>query len=212
MHRWLLAGAGGLLTTTETAENVTYVWSIEDEIRADGRYDVAAEWLRESPGRRALLVGQHLYPPMRIGVETSFQDRARCALVERGIDEVSIELIPGDAMTDWQQAELLGRWLRQHPDAEVMVLCDRFATRYLRRVFNAKLGHALAARLRIRGLPGDGFDEANWWRSRHGVKEFMGAWLRLAHAVCLGEAELADALWDPDAYERELLSSSCHGK
>jgi hypothetical protein len=95
--------------------------------------------------------------------------------------------------------------MADRPDAQPLVLCDEFASRYHRHIFDCVLDKPVAARVHIRALNASAFDGMEWWRTRSGAKQIAFAYLSLGFAWFNGESPdpMSDD-WDADELERAL--------
>ena len=168
----------------------------------DHCYDVAADLYHEDSSRRIVLIEPYPNRLVQIGVLPSFEATCRRELAARDVPTHAVELVPGEARGAWARARLLQRWMGDRSDVRLVVLCDRFASRYQRFVVDAVLGPADAARVAIRGLPDRRYDESNWWKRRRGVKEFVLGSIALTYLWCQGESQATFEQWNPDDYQR----------
>ena len=214
LHGPALQAIGTILVVDELSPLGESAWTADGMLvleggaaDADGRHDEGARSCRENGIRQVLLMQLHPEPVVRSGVVPPPHLRGRRALTSAGVPDQRIEVIPGDAGNRWQEARQLEAWLKARPRFRLVVLVHRLRSRHQRAIYDSILDPAVATRIRVLGLKGNGSNEANWWKSRHGVKSFMFAALELAHGWCFGEcAPNADA-WDPDQYEQSLRES-----
>jgi len=196
--------AGGLLVVDEPCSDFSHVLLGG----GDHRFDIAAELYRKNPSRRLVLIEPCPSRLVRNGIIPSFENICRRELNARGVPNEAVELIPGEARNAWAAARLLRQWISDHPDARLLVLCNRFASRRQRSVLDAVLGPEDAARVFIRGLPDRRYHETNWWQSRCGAREFVFGSLALAYLWCRGEGREDPQQWNPDDYERMLCRTA----
>ena len=200
LHAPLLTAAARVLVVDQSGTPATHLVLLG----GDSRHDRAAAFLRENPAGRILLIEEVPDALVEHGVVPAAHVLDRRALAERGVPERAIEQLGSPAANDWQAMRRLGRWLADHPDARVAVLCDRFASRRLRIVVDAVLPPDAARRVSLRPLANHQYDETNWWRGRVGARQFVYAWLHLAYQRLRGEPPPRPATWDPDRYEAEI--------
>ncbi len=200
-HPLVLRALGRVLVVDQPCEAPSHVLLIG----GDSAHDRAAELLRDDPRRRVLLIPWRPGRLTRVGLLPPAHQIARRALLERDVPAEAIHVLQGQARSQWQAARLLDDYLAAHPRAEVVVLCDRFASRRHRLVLDRVLDPRRAQRMSVRGLRDRRYDETDWWRVRRGAKEFLTAGIVLTHAWLAGETPPAPE-WDPDEYERELVS------
>jgi hypothetical protein len=171
----------------------------------DGRFGNAADAYRRGEAKTILVLDRPATRLVRLGILSSRADECRRELGRRGVPEDAIVLIPGAASTPWQTARCLGGWLREHPQQDVLVLCDRFASGDLRYAMSRVLG-AEPQRVILQALADRRYDEASWWRSRTGWRAAVGAACELAYDRLRGEdRDLGpDREFDLKAFEQAL--------
>lgn len=202
---FLLHGLGSLLIcVAPDGVRCDYILILEGKCSGDNRYADAARLFRAASYRSILLIERHADPIAVIGAVPTDITLARQTLIEANVPPDALHTLHGDAHDSWSQARQLTQWLDTHRNAQVLVLCDRFHTRYQRHVLDATLSADAAARLRLCGLPRATHDETNWWKSRVGVKDLMFAYLRLFHLRFCSDPNRTMQSWSPDAYERSL--------
>lgn len=212
-HRPILRGIASILVVDEFASLGESGWPpncilvVEGDADADGRHQETARLRRENGVDRVILIQFHPEPMVRSGAMLPQHALGRTALTFAGVPDKMIEVIPGDARNTWEGVRQLQPWLKDRPAIRLLVLVDRLRSRHHRYVFDSILEPSVAARVSVYGLKDLGCNEANWWKSRHGVKAVMSAGLELAHAWCFGESRPNAADWDPDDYERSLRES-----
>jgi hypothetical protein len=200
LYRPVLRTAAGALVVDDPWNGSGDVLIID----GDRCYERAAEILRRSASSRALLIERRPERVVRMGIVRSTGDVGRRELAREGIKESSIDVAPGQAGSDWQLVRILGRWLADHHDTHVVVLCRRFSGRVLQRLVDHLLEPSIAARVHVRGLPDEFENETNWWTTRNGIKCVFGAYLRYGYTIAFGENTLDLEDWNPDEYERSL--------
>jgi len=204
----ILRGAARLLIVEDPLVRPDYVWSCE----ADGAYDRAGALLRKNPKLRILIVENHPNRLVQAGVLPNGEEVARRQFIARGVPRGHIEIIPGEACNNRQEVRLMAQWLTSHREKQVLVLCDRFHSRYQRSVFDRLLQPEEAAAVRIQAVPDRRFDETNWWKSRIGAKELFRAYVVLALAHCRCGDPDEPIMWNPEEYEqrfRRTLGGDC---
>jgi hypothetical protein len=134
----------------------------------------------------------------------SFEALVEKMIRSQGRTEKSISMAHSDGIDDWARARAIGTWLADHPNATLLVLCDRFRSAHFRRAIDLGLGATAAARVGVRGLPDERFDETNWWQTRVGIKAFGFAGLRRIHGWLAGGDHVSPLAAGADAYEDEV--------
>jgi len=125
-------------------------------------------------------------------------------MTKRGVPVEKQLVLAGDARTEREVIEQLGRWLDQNSPRQVTVLCDEFQTRRMQTNLRSVLKER-AAQVGIQPLPDRRFNASDWWKSRPGLRAVMFNYITLLVAGTHGggDAERLPA-WDPDEYERSL--------
>lgn len=195
----LLRSAASALVVDQPREATTALLLLD----ADRGPERAAESYREGRAGQVLLVEDWPGRAQQLGVLPPYVDVLRRNLKAEGVPEGSINVLNGRAKNDWDRARLLGGWLAGHPGATVTVLCDRFGSRRLARVFGVTLG-AEASRLRWWAQAERRFDEADWWRHKEGFLRVYSAGVGLGYVWLAGEDREEWRPWEPDQYEKSL--------
>jgi hypothetical protein len=129
-------------------------------------------------------------------------------LDSEGIAPCEVEVVPfarepGDLL--WSR---LQRWLDQNPRSRLAILTDQFGSRRLRVQLDNALAKEDCERVFVCALKSQKYDDANWWKSRLGVKSWLISLLTLTHTCLVGVSPLAESVgWDPMVYEEELSKS-----
>jgi hypothetical protein len=206
-HSPILRGLAHLLIVDQPTDDFDYVciaaWGRGG---GDGRcYDVVRDLCREKPSRRVLLVGPDASRLEQIGAMPSFDVIGRRELGTRGVPQDSISLLRGGCWNDWQDARALAVWLTDRPGVSVLLLCDQFRSAAVRHTLDVALGPADAARVLVRALPNESYDDTNWWRRRCGYRGFASAWL-LRIQIWLNSGDAAPPReGSADQYQRDFL-------
>ena len=183
---WLAApllcwGAARWLICDEPADSA----SVALLVSGDRVYDAAAEFYRADNDRRLLMIGRRSNRLERAGVLEP--DVPLRLLRQRGVPAETLTGLECDGLDDWQATAVLGRWLQEHPQAHLALLCDRFDSRRQRWILNSVLSAADARRVRVCAIRGKRYDETNWPRSGlEGLLGFLNSSITLAHAVVMG--------------------------
>jgi len=209
-HEPILRGLAGILVVDEllppagSSSLPNCVLVVEGDARADSRYDETARLLHENGIRRVVFVQFRPDLVIRSGAVLPQHVQGRRALTSVGVPPGTIEIIPGDARNTWEAARQLQPWLKDHPTVRLLVLVHRLHSRHQRYVFDSVLEPSIAARIFVHAPMDSRCHEANWWKSRHGVKYVMFAGLELMYAWCRGEGRPSPNVWDPDQFEQTL--------
>ncbi len=177
------------------------------ELGADGfqPYDTATAWHGERAGRTILLLLPRTTRLVEIGAVRSFEQASLSELGKRGVPPADVYSIRADARNFWDEAHALDKWLQAHPDARVWLACSPWNSGRLRYVLDKALGPAGSARVGLKWLPEPESPVNAWWRSRHGVKDFMYNWLALIYAWA-GEQPARALPLEAAAFQEEIRS------
>jgi hypothetical protein len=163
----------------------------------------AADLYRDGTVKRLLLVRGAPGRLQRIGAVPDVTEAYRAALERCEVPATAVDVLETEKRGDWNSARRLRDWLREHPDAQVIVLCARFGSRRTRCLFEQELG-GLAGRVRWLALADRRYDEADWYRHRAGAVDLFDSYLGWGHVKVYGDALGDRDEWDPDAYRNSL--------
>jgi hypothetical protein len=195
----LLRSAASALIVNQPREATTALLLLD----ADRGPERAAESYREGRAGHVLLIEDWPGRVEQMGILPPHVGVLRRNLEAEGVPKESVTVLKGRAKNDWDRARMLGEWLAGHPGATVTVLCDRFGSRRLSRVFGVTLG-AEAGRLRWWAQAERRFDENDWWRHKEGFLRVFSAGVGLGYVWLVGEDREEWRPWDPDRYEKGL--------
>ena len=109
----------------------------------------------------------------------------------------AIENLPGRYSTTWDAARGMDRWLAEHKDQRLIVLCETFRGRHERRVLASMIEPRAMAAVHFAALPGSA-SAADWWRSREGFQEVFQEYARWAFLLFQGESAACAKPWSYD--------------
>lgn len=180
-----------------------------DGLSGDGVacYDWAAMLFHNDRSRHMLL---SVPPPNRLvqaGALPSFEETSLRELSARAIPIEAVITIEGNEHDPWQEVRFLEAWLDERPKARVVLLCNRFAGRFWRRVLDSVLQSEYRERVAVWALPDPLCDETNWWRTRGGFKNVFNSYVALLYAWCRGDDAPQWAWSSPGEYERAFLET-----
>lgn len=199
-HLSLFRGAACALISEDPPAPVTHVaW-----FHGDGRFEQAAQLFRSGDVRRVLLVEGKTGRMAGIQGLPSPISRDQQALHSRGVPLEAIEVIPANALSEWDSARALGGWLRSHPEATLLILTNRFSSRRSRHILTSELDDDVLGRVQIRALADRNHDETNWWRRKEGLLDFFNNTVHLGYTNLFGETSRPQPDWDADTYESGL--------
>jgi hypothetical protein len=173
----------------------------------DRQFDRAAELLASGRCRGVLIQAGLPDRLAYLGILPTWTELCRRELGQRGVPDERLTVQETAGQRSWDGARALGDWLTQHPDARLIVLVDRFASGELAYILRQTLRPEHAARVALCALPDRRYDETNWWRSRTGLKAFLGSVLSGVTVRLCGEQRRPPYDPDPDVYEKRVLRS-----
>jgi hypothetical protein len=155
----------------------------------DRQFDAAAELARS--GATTILVYRSRPDRLvRMGIVPAGDEMARLELLKRGVFGQDIEILVGESSNRSTIAAVLGKWLADHPDQSVTVLCDRFTSRTWKTVLRRAVEPARARQISIVPLSNRRYDETNWWRSKPGTMAIVNGYIGLAFHSWRSENEV----------------------
>jgi uncharacterized SAM-binding protein YcdF (DUF218 family) len=187
IHPCLLRAAASWLDVGGCPQSADYVMVLNGG--EDSRPFAAAALVKAGWAQRAL-VGE-VAPSAEVldGIMPPYHEINRQVLINRGVAEAHIALLPGAAAATYDEAVVLAAFLEDRPDARVLVVTNDFHTRRSRWVFARVLGDR-AGQVSFVSAPSDEFPMDRWWQSPVGFQAIGSEYLKLAfYAVrygCLG--------------------------
>jgi len=200
----LLTGAARGLVVGETPERFSAIAILEGQ----RYYPTAAAVQRVHPHCSVIVFQPGDQRLEQIGVLPTTAETARRALTAAGTPAERIEGLDCADRFDATRIERLGAWLGEQGDAQVLLLCDRFASRRVRRTVDDVLG-ADAARVAVHGVVHPWYDEASWWQRKEGAVDLLNNYIRLAYVWLNGPDRADGPRWNPDDY-RQTLPDGAH--
>lgn len=198
----LLPRCAAPLVLHDAPARIDCVW-----LQTDWGLRRAAELHRANPQRLLLS------PPGRwtrleaCGAVPAYGDLVRETLLRRyGVPAAAVRVVPGQNESDWDDVLSLGRWLQEHPQAQVLLLADGFEGGAWREMVRRALAPDRAARVAVESVCLPGCSENDWWKSRLGAKSFCAGWCFFLYAWRYAHLPPPIRRWDPEAYRRCLAA------
>lgn len=169
--------------------------------------EVAVEYVAEGKADGFIVLR---WPPARtvqLGALPAGTDLRIAELMKRGVarEEIIVVDVEGDAHWDW--ARKIGDLLKATSDANLLLLCDQFASRQQRAIIDRVATPSVAHRIKIVPLPDRRYDQSNWWTCRLGVRRVGAGYLSLAYMYLTGEPPPRHPYRSPDEYEQWFLET-----
>lgn len=204
-HARLLQALASLLVVDQQPAQEQYLWYIGAEKDEQGvSYDQAVELYRTDPSRRILSILPKRTFSERVGIVPTGNAVLHHELGKRGVPNEAFVVIGTDVQNTWEAARSLEKWLIDHPQARIVVLCGRFSGCCLSYILGSVLGDGEMKRVKLLGLRNAVCNETNWWRTARGWKELYAAYVSLVYVRLQGEAQAKQKRFDPEEYETTL--------
>lgn len=173
----LLAAAGRWMNVGERLDHaVDYTFVLGGNPKT--RVVMAAALYREGFTRRILLPEVEVPPEAAQGLALPEREVARRILLASAVPPEAIVDVDGEVTSTRDEARALGRFLDQHPEAEVAVVTNDYHTRRARMLFERQVpGHS--RRLHFVAAPTRGFGPDNWWKLNNGVNTYVTEFAKL---------------------------------
>jgi hypothetical protein len=140
----------------------------------------------------------------RLGILPTATVLAKQSLGREGVPEQQLTILDTPGHNNYARVRRLGEWLEEHPGAQIMVVCDRFASRTYYHLFCSLLSPQMLPQIHLRALPNRYYDETNWWKHKEGMIDLLQSYLCYGYSVCHGDDSDTWREWDPDEYETRL--------
>lgn len=202
-HRWILSRLGGLLVIDEGLNRADAVL-IFDQFNDDGRIAAAARLHLEGYAPKILMLAGYPLRAERLGIFPAEASLARSSIKREGVAPDKLTILQTDGNNDWERARGLEKWLNDHPEERVIVLCGEFESRKKWLVFRQVLNDAARKQLLWRALPERAFGVQDWWLHKQGLKRAFAAATGILHIWLIGESKSEKSKWSPDDYEKSL--------
>jgi hypothetical protein len=165
--------------------------------------DEVTDLYRQGHVREVLLLENRSSRIVQAGIVPPLETIVKRELAKRNVPQKTLTVVAGEYRTVWDMARALRDWLEERPDVHATVLCSEFESRCNARIIRTVLGPKTGQRVHIRALPDKRFGPSNWWHTRQGIVELLGAYITLTHACVFGEPSETPR-WNPDHFEKSL--------
>jgi uncharacterized SAM-binding protein YcdF (DUF218 family) len=160
----------------------------DDNFYAD-RSTHAAQLFRQGVAPVVVASGRRLRP------DAAISDLMVHDLIERGVPKDKIERLTHDADNTMEEAQVVGKLVREHRWKSVVIVTSNYHTRRTRYIFEKLFPTGIA--VTVASAPDGDFDPQKWWEKRKSAKLF-------AHEL----AGYVDAMWElRDSEPRSAKSS-----
>ena len=170
-------------------------------------YDEAGRLYGVGDVSRVLFFRLHPRRSEQVGAVPSGDLTSRHELARRGVPEASMTVLPAEGRRAWDRAVALRDWLGDHLDENVVLLCDRFESRWIRGVLNRTLDGSDADRVHLQAVADPRYDETNWWRGKEGTIDLFNGYVHLGYVWLNGDGGEVRPDMTPDEYEQAIGAS-----
>ena len=136
-----------------------------------------------------LVAEVELSPAVKDGIIPPYHELNRQVLLKCGVPAADVTILPGAAATTYDEAKALAVFLKDRPDARVLIVTSDYHTRRSRWVFARVLADR-ARQVSIVSAPTDEFRMDCWWQSQLGFLAIVTEYLKFAFYAadygCLG--------------------------
>ena len=175
-HTRLLRGAARWLDVGERPRRADYVMVLNGG--EDTRPFAAAALVKAGWAPRVLVAEVAPTPVVLDGIMLPSHEIDREILQKRGVRADHITILPGQAATTYDEALALAVFLRDRPEARVLVVTNEFHTRRSRWIFARVLGDR-AGHVSFVSAPTDEYPIDGWWRSQLGFEAIVSEYPKL---------------------------------
>jgi uncharacterized SAM-binding protein YcdF (DUF218 family) len=172
MARWLDVGA--------RPQRADYVMVLNGG--EETRPFVAAALVNAGFARRVLVAGTALSPHMEDRIVPPDHEINKRVLMQRGVAESDITILPGAAATTFDEATALAAFLVKRPRARVIVITNDYHSRRSRWIFARTLADR-AEQVMLVSAPTDEFRLDSWWQDDEGFVTIGSEYLKLGFYV-----------------------------
>ncbi len=197
LHVPLLRALGEYLIVDQPPELGSRVVLLPDMLSEQAALEKTAQLYREHQAAGVLLCVPRPSRAAAVGAWPAEERRILDDLTALGVPPAAIENLPGRCATTWDAARGLDRWLAEHKDQRLIVLCETFHGRHERRVLALVMEPPAMAAVHFAALPGSA-SAADWWHSREGFQAVFQEYARWTFLVLQGESAPCVKSWSYD--------------
>jgi uncharacterized SAM-binding protein YcdF (DUF218 family) len=183
MREPLLRAAGGFWVVEDSPEKSDAIILLGDDNYQADRATRVAELYRQGWAPRVIASGRFLRP------YASVAELMQHDLTDRGVPAGAIHRLPSFAGNTREEAVVLRRLAERQHWRRVLVVTSNFHTRRARHIFVRVFRNS--ADVRIIAARDSGYDPADWWRSRLGMKIFF--WELAGYPIAIWETRSTES-------------------
>ncbi|MFZ1935459.1 MAG: YdcF family protein [Thermoguttaceae bacterium] len=173
----LLRAAASWLDVGQRPHKADYVMLLNGG--ENSRPFAAAALVKGHWARRVLVAETAASPEVIDGIVPPYHEINRRVLLSRGVAAADVAILPSAAASTYDEAAALVAFLRDKPNARVLVVTNDCHTRRSRWVFARVLGDR-GWRVSFVSAPSDEFPMDRWWQSQVGLLSIVTEYLKLA--------------------------------
>jgi len=202
----LLTATGAFLVHEHESEDdsIRQVVVLRERVLSRLAPDPFVEHLSSGDGRIVILE-EAPHPLQRFGILPTPASGFIEDLAAAGAPTTSVDLLPyGDVPLAYNYQNLQG-WMDRHAEVRASLICPRLGSRTCRATLDRVLSADAAKRIAV--VPEDliGIDETNWWKSRAGIRVYVGRLVDWVHVAFIGAEALPPNPRSPRTHIRQLL-------
>lgn len=144
---------------------------------------VAAEMFHARPTIHLLAVERVPGRAMQLGVLPLYEDYMRDRLQQLGVPSDQLVVLKPAAVGQTQIAQRVAEWLRGHPEATVLALCEPFRGRSWQNAFRRAIPESERRRIAIRAVRSPHYDETSWHKDKVGSAILLKEYLTLLYGT-----------------------------
>lgn len=175
LHGWWLPWVAEFLDVSEEPTPVDYVLILNGDIET--RPFVAAALVKGHLARQALVTTAAPTPETDDGLLPPEHEITRCVLRARGVPDSQIALLPGSIASTFDEANVLAKFVDEHPGCSVAIVTNAFHTRRARWVFRRALGDRPCQVYWV-AAPREGVRAETWWRTEAGLTTYLSEYVK----------------------------------
>jgi uncharacterized SAM-binding protein YcdF (DUF218 family) len=173
---WILPAMGRWLDVGVPPQRADYVMILNGD--ENTRPFAAAALIKSGWAAHALMSQVRPLPGKVENDRFSSNVLIRQVLLQRGVPEEKITLLPGSAATTFDEALSLATFLESHPGAKVLIVTNHFHTRRARWIFARTLPSSVE--FSMISVPCETFDLNTWWKTEYGWTSVSSEYFKLA--------------------------------
>jgi uncharacterized SAM-binding protein YcdF (DUF218 family) len=128
----------------------------------------AAALMHAGYARKTLIAEAETSAAAKDGIIPPADQIIRRVMVSRGVASEDVITLSGSAANTFDEAQALAAFLKNHPDARILIVTTHCHTRRARWIFSRVIGNL--QNITFTSVPTDGFQLSSWWRNEKGFR------------------------------------------